>query len=236
MDSTIPHQGALWCPILSPPGGQEALGPQDKFHPAALACQTKSYLPQAFPGAIWIPVLVNSSQGPPNSSGRGGWRKNLAQEEYSGQREHSREGPATSCSTAVLGTRPSPPHVLSIHPCSHLSFFESEQCSATGDRPLQGYGGFKPTDTARGRAKGGQEETQRQRATPGSSPDPASPQAFPAHSVKGATGEKAESALWPQPSQGLPGFTMGSGALGMAPPPLPPGLPSQGAKLQAGEQ
>lgn len=46
---------------------------------------SKSYLPQAFPGAIWIPVLVNSSQGPPNSSGRGGWRKNLAQEGYSGQ-------------------------------------------------------------------------------------------------------------------------------------------------------
>lgn len=104
------------------------------------------------------------------------------------------------------------------------------------DRPLQGYGGYKPRDTARGRAKGGQEETQRQRATPGSPPDPASPQAFPAHSVKGATGEKAESALWPQPSQGLPGFTTCSGALEMAPPPLPLGLPSQGAKLQAGEQ
>ena len=141
-----------------------------------------------------------------------------------------------SCSTAALGTRPSPPHVPSIHPCSHLSFFESDQCSATRDRPLHGYGGFKPTDTARGRAKRGQEETQRQRTTPGGSPDPASTRAFPAHSVKGATGEKAESALWPQPSQGLPGFTMCSGALGMAPPPLPPGLPSQGAKLHAGEQ
>ena len=160
----------------------------------------------------------------------------MLKEEYSGQREHSREEPAMSCSTAALGTRPSPPHVPSIHPCSHLSFFESDQCSATRDRPLHGYGGFKPTDTARGRAKRGQEEPQRQRTTPGGSPDPASTRAFPAHSVKGATGEKAESALWPQPSQGLPGFTMCSGALGMAPPPLPPGLPSQGAKLHAGEQ
>lgn len=89
------------------------------------------------------------------------------------------------------------------------------------DRPLQGYGGYKPRDTARGRAKGGQEETQRQRATPGGPPDPASLQAFPAHSVKGATGEKAESALWPQPSQGLPGFTTelwGSGNGSSTPP------------------
>lgn len=53
------------------------------------------------------------------------------------------------------------------------------------------------------KGKRGPEETQRQRATPGILPDLASHQTFPAPSVKGSIGEKAESALWPQLSQGL---------------------------------
>lgn len=75
MDSAIPHQeGAA---ALPPPRGCAVphplpywwsgshhvhVTPRVSFTPAALAYQAESYLPRAFPGAIWSLVLINSSQ------------------------------------------------------------------------------------------------------------------------------------------------------------------------------
>lgn len=75
------------------------------------------------------------------------------------------------------------------------------------------------------KGQGGQEETQAEGATPGSSLTQPLPRHFQLTLSKAPQGEKVRS-QHSSTAPDLPGFTMGSGALGMAPPPLPPGLPS----------
>lgn len=160
----------------------------------------------------------------------------MLEEEYSGQREHSRGGPATSCSTAALGTRLYPPRVPSVHPCSHLSFFESNQCSAAGTGPSKAMGATNPGTQP--------EEGQRgaRRRPRGRGPLQAVPLTQPLSRhfqltlSKAPQGKRLSQHSGHNPPRACLASQLSYGALEMAPPPLPLGLPSQGAKSQAGGQ
>lgn len=146
---------------------------------------------------------------------------------------------SSSCSMAALETRPPPPPPPTPSSASLPQPLRTPSLGVLNAIPL-GRGPSKVVGQRLRKGKEGREETWRQRGTPGVLPDRASHQAFPAPSVKGSMGGKAESALWPQLSQGL----ALKSALGLWEWPsssTPPTLsafrvPSQRSKTQAGVQ